>query len=92
MNLTVGIGLWEIAYPMTTITPLQDWQEIQNASDTSNIPLFLTEDKVRNFPHLKAVTTEEVENVIITLHELALISYQMFCLERSENKPVIEMG
>jgi hypothetical protein len=77
---------------MTTINTFQDWQEKQNSPEAASNLLFLTESQVQSFAHLKDATSEEIENIILTLHDLALISYHLFCQEIRDNKPVVSLG
>lgn len=84
----IGVGLWKITDPMPSTTPFQDCHLKQCEYEVSNYLPFMTEGQVRKFPLFKDATTEEVEHIVSTLHELALISYHLFCLEKPDNKQV----
>lgn len=43
--------------------------------------LFLTEKELRAFPKYEHASEGEVQNAILTFHKLALICYQVFCIE-----------
>lgn len=50
------------------------------AGDANQAPeFFLSEEEVRSFPKYANASPEEIQEVIHTLHELALISYELFC-------------
>ena len=70
---------------MSKIVDLNDWRQKNEAVEMQESKLFLTEKQVRSFPKYKNASDEEVQNVILTLHNLALISYQAFCKEEQEN-------
>lgn len=70
---------------MSTIVSMQDWLDQQTGKSEAYKRLFLSEQQVRSFPQFKDVTPEEIENIIGTLHDLALISYELFCREVQEN-------
>lgn len=66
---------------MSKIVDLQEWLQENEANKKQETKLFLTEAEVRSFPKFKNASDEEVQNIITTLHNLALISYQVFCKE-----------
>lgn len=73
---------------MSTIVSLQDWLNQHPENNEADKRLFLTEGEVRSFPQFKDATPEEVENIIGTLHDLALVCYEQFCRETREDKSV----
>lgn len=76
---------------MSTIVNMQEWVELQPQKSQANKQLFLSEEEVRALPQFKDASPEEVENIIGTIHDLALITYELFCREYnefSENKRV----
>ena len=70
---------------MSTIVTMQDWLNQQPEKSEVHQRLFLSEQQVRSFPQFKDASIEEIENIIGTLHDLALISYELFCREVLEN-------
>ncbi len=70
---------------MSTIVSMQDWIDQQPEKSEAHKRLFLSEQQVRSFPQFKDATPQEIENIIRTLHDLALISYELFCREAQEN-------
>ncbi|MEI9809766.1 MAG: hypothetical protein WDO16_18925 [Bacteroidota bacterium] len=70
---------------MSTIVTMQDWLDQHPEKSEAHKQLFLSEQQVRSFPQFKDATAEEIENIIGTLHDLALISYELFCREVQEN-------
>jgi hypothetical protein len=80
------IGLYLKQIPMSTIVSIQDWLDQHPENSEADKKLYLTEEQVRFFPKFKDATPEEIENIIGTLHDLALISYELYCREASENK------
>ena len=70
---------------MSTIVNMQDWLEQHPEKSEAHKRLFLSEQQVRSFPQFKDATPEEIENIIGTLHDLALISYELFCRQAQEN-------
>jgi len=69
---------------MSTVVSMQDWLDQTPENSQADKRLFLTEEQVRSFPQFKDASPEEVENIIGTLHDLALISYELFSREISE--------
>jgi len=69
---------------MSTIVSMQDWLDQHPENSQTDKRLFLNEEQIRSFPQFKDTSPEEVENIIGTLHDLALISYELFCQETSE--------
>lgn len=70
---------------MSIIVSMQDWLDQHPDKSEAHKRLFLSERQVRSFPQFKDATSEEIENIIGTLHDLALISYELFCREVQEN-------
>jgi hypothetical protein len=75
---------------MASIISLQDWLEQKPENQINDQKLFLTEEEVRSFPQFKDASNEEVQNIIDTLHELALVAYELFCKETRQNQAVNE--
>jgi len=69
---------------MSKIVDLQEWLLENESNKKKETKLFLTEAEVRSIPKFKNASEEEVQNIITTLHNLALISYQVFCKEEKE--------
>lgn len=66
---------------MSKIVNLQDWLDENPQHSKADQRLFLTEEQVRSFLQFKETSPEEVQNTIDTLHDLALISYELFSRE-----------
>jgi ribosomal protein S15P/S13E len=66
---------------MSGIVNLQDWKEEHPQDPDSQKKLFLTESQVRAYPHFKDASPEEIINIINTLHQLALITYELVSQE-----------
>lgn len=64
---------------------MQDWLDQHPEKPEAHKRLFLSEQQVRSFPQFKPATTEEIETIIGTLHDLALISYELFSREAWKN-------
>lgn len=75
---------------MSTIVSMQDWLDQHPQNSEVDKRLFLSEEQVRSFPKFKNASPEEVENIISTLHDLALITYELFCRENHDNKPLTQ--
>ena len=71
---------------MSMIVTFRKWLKEQPANNENDERLFLTEEEVRAFPQFKDVTAEEIENIINTLHALALITYEIFCKELGDDE------
>lgn len=69
---------------MSSIITLQDWNQDQQAGSESEKKLFLTESQVRAYPQFKDATPEEIINIINSLHQLALITYELVSKELNE--------
>ena len=59
------------------LPPLPEYPDILNPEKA----LFLTEKQVRAYPQFRDVSEEEIINIINTLHQLALISYEVVTAE-----------
>ena len=68
------------------IKDLNEWRRLNEKVEREEQKLFLTGAEVRSFPKYKNATDEEVQNIINTLHNLALICYQAFCKEEKANE------
>jgi hypothetical protein len=66
---------------MSIIVPFRKWLKEHPTNKENDKRLFLTEEEVRAFPQFQDATAEEIENIINTLHALALITYEIFCKE-----------
>jgi len=73
---------------MSTLIDFQEWLQQNPSHNEKDERLFLTEKEVRSFPQFKDATPEEVENIINTLHDLALITYELFCKKTRQNETV----
>ncbi len=73
---------------MSTIISIKDWLDQHPDHSETDKRLYLTEEEVKSFPQFKDATPEEIENIIDTLHNLALTSYHLFCREMN-NKSAI---
>ena len=67
---------------MANIIPLQEWREDNN--NEKEKWLFLTEKQVRSFPGFENIPDEEVINIINTLHEFSLITYEVITAELNQ--------
>ncbi|MFT3949059.1 MAG: hypothetical protein QM763_18995 [Agriterribacter sp.] len=70
---------------MSKIISLQDWLDESPQHSEADPRLFLTEEQVRSFPQFKEASDENVQNIISTLHDLALASYELFCREPNKD-------
>ncbi|MBD0286496.1 MAG: hypothetical protein ICV79_13870 [Flavisolibacter sp.] len=70
---------------MSKLIDLQQWLQQNEAQEKQEAKLFLTEKEVRSLPKFKQASDVEIQNIITTLHHLALISYQLFCKEEQQN-------
>ena len=73
---------------MATIINLQEHLE-QKESKTNQL-LSLTEQLVRAYPEFSNATDEEVLHIINTLHQLSLITYEVFANDLQEYSLVIK--
>jgi hypothetical protein len=70
---------------MAKIISLQDWQN--DHKDDGDKRLFLTEKEVRSVKGFDNISDEEVINIIHTLHEFSLITYEL--IEREINQQAL---
>ncbi len=70
---------------MAKIISLQDWQN--DNKDDGDKRLFLTEKQVRSVKEFENISDEEVVNIIHTLHEFSLITYEL--IEREINQQAL---
>jgi hypothetical protein len=73
-------------YRDVTIDNVKTCKRFEGASQNEGVEkqeskLFLTEKELRAFPKYEHASEEEVQNAILTFHKLALICYQVFCIE-----------
>lgn len=59
------------------LPPLPEYPDILNSEKA----LFLTEKQVRAYPQFRDAPEEEIINIINTLHQLALITYEVITAE-----------
>jgi|GEM_PF-1940373 len=71
---------------MRQVITLNDWLNIQPTNKETDQQLYLTEDEIRSFKQFEHATPEEVQNIITTLHSLALTTYDLYCNEVKNNK------
>ena len=69
---------------MSKLKNLKEWSEDNSTEPHNDGRLFLTPQQVRADPNFKDATDEEVENIIHTLHQLSLITYEVICREKEE--------
>ena len=69
---------------MSKLVDLQDWLQQNEKIEKQESKLYLTENELRAFPKYKHASDEEVQNAILTFHNLALICYQAFCKEEMD--------
>ena len=74
---------------MSKIVSLQEWLD-EDPQNSAADRLFLTEEQVRSFPQFKEASAHEVQNIIDTLHNLALVSYELFCREAKKDNELNE--
>lgn len=68
---------------------LQSWFEEKKLTKEENKQLCLTEEQVRSHPMFRNSTSEEIQNIISTLHTLSLLTYELFAAEVSENEKIM---
>lgn len=73
---------------MSSIVNLPDWKEDQQSGSESEKKLFLTESQVRAYPQFNDVSPEEIINIINSLHQLALITYELVSKEINEQASI----
>ena len=75
---------------MSKIVSLQEWLDEDLQNSAADKRLFLTEEQVRSFPQFKEASAHEVQNIIDTLHNPALVSYELFCREAKKDNELNE--
>jgi hypothetical protein len=75
---------------MSKIVSLQEWLDEDPQNSEADKRLFLTEEQVRSIPQFKEASAQEVQNIIDTLHNLALVSYELFCREAKKDNELEE--
>jgi predicted ATP-grasp superfamily ATP-dependent carboligase len=73
---------------MASIVSIKEWLDQDFENSEADERLFLTEEEVRSFPQFANASEEEVENIIDTLHDLALITYELFCKRQRLNSKI----
>jgi hypothetical protein len=71
---------------MAIIIPIQNKSTQQEQPQTSNQLITLTEKQVRAYPAFANATDEEVLHIIDTLHQLALITYNVITSEMQQEQ------
>ena len=66
---------------MANIINLQQWLADNTEKEKK---LFLTEKQVRSFPGFENISDEEVINIINTLHQFSLITYELVTTELNQ--------
>ena len=69
---------------MSKLKSLKEWSEENSTEPHNDGRFFLTPEQVRADSNFKDATDEEVENIIDTLHQLSLITYELICKEKGE--------
>lgn len=69
---------------MSNLKSLEEWRKDHQNSPEEESLLFLTPEQVRADPKYANTTDEEVENIIHTLHTLALAAYDVYCKEEAQ--------
>lgn len=62
------------------LNPILEYPDILNSEKA----LFLTEKQVRAYPQFRDAPEEEIINIINTLHQLALITYEVVSVELNQ--------
>jgi hypothetical protein len=70
---------------MTTVIKLNEWLDENKIDSRTTDRLFLTHEQIRAYPQFKDATDEEVVNIINTLHQFALITYEIISREINAN-------
>ena len=65
---------------MANIINFQDWL----ADNNNEKRLFLSEKQIRSFPGFENTPDDEVINIINTLHQLSLITYELITTELNQ--------
>jgi predicted ATP-grasp superfamily ATP-dependent carboligase len=73
---------------MAIIISLQDWQN--DHQDDGDKRLFLTEKEVRSVKGFENISDEEVINIIHTLHEFSLITYELIETEINQLAVIVD--
>jgi predicted ATP-grasp superfamily ATP-dependent carboligase len=73
---------------MAKIISLQDWQN--DHQDDGDKRLFLTEKEVRSVKGFENISDEEVINIIHTLHEFSLITYELIEREINQQAAIVD--
>jgi pimeloyl-CoA synthetase len=69
---------------MSSIVNLEEWQNERKHAQNSNELLFLTGEQIRSSPDFKDASDEEIQNIINTLHNLALLTYRIISKELNQ--------
>ncbi len=69
---------------MSNIVNIEEWFQERKHDQKSNEQLSLTEEQVRSLPDFKDSSDDEIKNIIITLHNLALLTYKMVSIELNQ--------
>lgn len=69
---------------MATLININDWLHENKHDSKKTDRLFLTQEQIKAYPQFKNAADEEVVNIINTLHQFALIAYELISKEINE--------
>lgn len=75
---------------MSAIISLPDWEAENKSIPDSEKRLFLTENQIRAYPQFKDTSAEEIINIINSLHQLALLTYELVSTELNESIGILK--
>ncbi|HEV8283809.1 MAG TPA: hypothetical protein VGQ09_05850 [Chitinophagaceae bacterium] len=75
---------------MEPLIKIQDWLNDQSPNLEKEKRLFLTEKQIRSHPTFTNASDEEVINIINSLHQLALISYEIVSKELNDKLGILQ--
>ena len=75
---------------METLIKIQDWLDDQPPNLEKEKRLFLTEKQIRSYPTFKNVSDEAVINIINSLHQLSLITYEIVSRELNDRVEILQ--
>ncbi len=75
---------------MEPLIKIQDWLDDQSPNLEKEKRLFLTEKQIRSHPTFKNASDEEVVNIINSLHQLALITYEIVSRELNDKLGILQ--
>lgn len=71
---------------MSSVISMEEWLRQKQDNQENDNRLFLTEKEIRSSLHFKDASEEEVKNIMLTLHDIALLTYEAFCRETHQNR------